>query len=622
MGTKKTRRKSVKFRSDDGLLEAARGMFRARTDLADLRKSGKPKKAVAEARREERERTRAWHQAFDATDDEVVLRRCARENRLNRTEREILAALALNQLGLLNEELGSVQAVLGLLAVRDRAILPALRLLSEDGRLYKRKLIFYADEEVELKDRAVLADPNLVEGILYRRERGALAWRVKSEEELRDKLGSLTRAFMKKSEAVEALENGWGDAATHFKSSRALQRLLDGLFETLRSRPAWRLSRLLLGDRAFKDAQRRVLLVLYGKELGHVEADDDLFQGIGIARAVSASLDQVRRHLRLLAAGGTLAQGGWIRPCAGADAFLGSDPGSLAGVEFELTEQALEALGAAKTQVRRRGGKSRVRPARVRLESLVLSAKVREALAMAHAQAKHGRTLLDTWGLGKAIPYGRGVTLLFSGPPGVGKTACAEGLARSLGKPILVADYAEIQNCFVGNTEKNIVRTFREAQAHGAVLFWDEADAMFFDRETGTRSWEVRDVNVLLQELERFEGVCVLATNRTLALDRALERRIAVKVRFEAPDRTMRLKIWKRLVPRSLPVEKGLDFRRLSETELTGGGIKNAVLNAARRALARDPSGPVTFADFRKAVEAERESAWTGGGTGRIGFVR
>ena len=229
---------------------------------------------------------------------------------------------------------------------------------------------------------------------------------------------------------------------------------------------------------------------------------------------------------------------------------------------------------------------------------------------------------MDDWGLGELIPYGRGPVLLFSGPPGTGKTATAEALAHELGKTILVADYSRIQNCFVGQTEKNIVRAFREAKDQEAVLFWDEADAMFYDRDSAHRNWEVRDVNVLLQELERFEGVCILATNRKITLDKALQRRITLKVEFHRPNAHQRRQIWEKFMPQKLPLAQDLDLEELSSLDLAGGEIKNVVLNAARIALQRDECGPVTMADFRDALSMEERGGWSEQNRSPIGFGR
>jgi SpoVK/Ycf46/Vps4 family AAA+-type ATPase len=255
----------------------------------------------------------------------------------------------------------------------------------------------------------------------------------------------------------------------------------------------------------------------------------------------------------------------------------------------------------------------------MKMEQLVLHDEVIEALSLAEVQFRHAEVLLKDWGLAGTITYGRGVTLLFWGPPGVGKTAAAEALAHKLSKRIIAANYAEIQSCWVGQTEKNIVKAFREAREADAVLFWDEADGMFYDRDSAVRNWEVRDVNVLLQEIEKFSGLCILSTNRQVTLDKALERRIAIKVQFRKPDREMALQIWKKMTPKKLPLARDVDFGELADADLTGGEIKNVLLNAARFALCRSPKAKVMMSDLRKAVSMERSGKWSGR-TGPIGF--
>ena len=145
---------------------------------------------------------------------------------------------------------------------------------------------------------------------------------------------------------------------------------------------------------------------------------------------------------------------------------------------------------------------------------------------------------------------------------------------------------------------------------------------MFYDRDSAQRNWEVRNVNVLLQELERFPGICILATNRKVSLDKALQRRITVKVEFDRPGRDDRRRIWEKLLPRKLPLARDVDLGRLCETDLTGGEIKNVVLNAARLALQRSETGPVTMEDFHEALEMERGGGWNDGARKRIGFGR
>ena len=116
--------------------------------------------------------------------------------------------------------------------------------------------------------------------------------------------------------------------------------------------------------------------------------------------------------------------------------------------------------------------------------------------------------------------------------------------------------------------------------------------------------------------------MCILATNRTTALDPALERRIAIKVHFDRPDPSQRRRIWEKLLPPKMPLAQDVDLVALSQTDLVGGEIKNVILNAARSALQRAETGPVTHADFCKALQMEREGKWKSDGRSRIGFHR
>ena len=143
---------------------------------------------------------------------------------------------------------------------------------------------------------------------------------------------------------------------------------------------------------------------------------------------------------------------------------------------------------------------------------------------------------------------------------------------------------------------------------------------MFYDRDSARYSWEVRDVNVLLQQLERFDGVCILATNRKITLDKALERRISLKVEFARPDPRERRHIWQKFLPRKLPIDRDVNLDRLSEADLAGGEIKNVVLNAARLALQRNAEGPVSMQDFSTAIEMETCNRWNIEGRKQIGF--
>jgi hypothetical protein len=570
-----------------------------------------------ELEREETAWSRYWHGSFRLTGPSVFICRRCKRHRLNRTEREILVMLILDQLALLEDRIRSCADVLVLLALPNSRKLDALRMLSDEGKLARAKLVAFDEPNEDISERRPMVDPGVVETILFQNRRSSNGWSLRSEADLYDRLEALTRVLARKSEAVESLHYGRSAYSDAFKWTRKADQLLDGLKKTLEVHSGWKLNSLL----SCRDSAPEwiMVLALLGKELGHLHADHQLFTGGGLARAASRDQDYVQRMFRFLRSDGDLVRTEMIQACGGAYESPSDNPTDLEHTEFELTTKSIEILDLGKRLVKRRSGEFCPRKPRVQMKQLVLSDDVWQALQMALTHAKNGRTMIDEWGIGELVPYGRSPSLLFSGPPGTGKTATAEALACELGKPILVADYSRIQSCYVGQTEKNIVRIFREAKSHDAVLFWDEADAIFFDRDSAHRNWEVRDVNVLLQELERFDGVCILATNRKIVLDKALERRIALKVEFARPDPVMRRRIWKRLLPKRMPVAKDVDIDQLSHADLSGGEIKNAVLNAARIALQRNRAGPVTMQDFQQAIAVEQRG-WCGRAQNRIGF--
>ncbi len=257
---------------------------------------------------------------------------------------------------------------------------------------------------------------------------------------------------------------------------------------------------------------------------------------------------------------------------------------------------------------------------RFSFEDVILNPEKKKSIEIALSQQKHHDLIFKTWGFEKKIPYGNGLTMLFSGLPGTGKTMMAEAIARSLEKKLLIANYAQIQNMYVGETEKRIVATFKKAKDLGGVLLWDEADAMFYSREIASHSWEYRDINVILQELERFQGMVILTTNRTVSLDPALERRIGLKVSFDMPGPEQRKQIWQSLIPGEAPLAPDVNFQELADKyEISGGTIKNAVLHAARYAAYRGSSN-ITQADLVQGVTMETEASWST--LDKIGFKK
>ncbi|MCK5025332.1 MAG: AAA family ATPase, partial [Nanoarchaeota archaeon] len=134
---------------------------------------------------------------------------------------------------------------------------------------------------------------------------------------------------------------------------------------------------------------------------------------------------------------------------------------------------------------------------------LIVPDKTIKDLRAALARANQGEKIFNTWGLSKVAEYGKGITLNMRGPPGTGKTLATHCLAKEMGKKLLIVRYDQLQNCYVGETEKNIQRVFKLAKAKDAVLFFDEADAIALDRGSLEKSWEMSQVNTLLKELER-----------------------------------------------------------------------------------------------------------------------
>ncbi|MFC1552737.1 ATP-binding protein, partial [Candidatus Latescibacterota bacterium] len=344
------------------------------------------------------------------------------------------------------------------------------------------------------------------------------------------------------------------------------------------------------------------------------------FQGYGLASAAAWYPDDVSETIKCLSQDAPLIKKGYIQPSGGIGSILNNDQDALRKTEFELTEKGIECLGLEKKSfqlVRKNKG---LKEPKISLNDLAFKKDIMDSLKMGLNHFSSQKTLMKSWGLGERITYGRGLTLLFYGPPGTGKTATAEALAHELGKSLLVADYSKLQNCYVGVTEKNVVRIFNTARQYDAVLFWDEADAMFYDRDIATHSWESREVNVILQELERFEGVCILATNRKKSMDKALERRISVKIEFDRPEKEIRASIWRKLLPDKLPISNDVNIIKLSRAELSGGEIKNVILNASRLAYSRSQKGPVTAEDFNKAINMEQSESWSRKHGQSIGF--
>lgn len=238
----------------------------------------------------------------------------------------------------------------------------------------------------------------------------------------------------------------------------------------------------------------------------------------------------------------------------------------------------------------RRGVIETVVPQRT-FRDVILPPRTRRMLDDALTQVHSHALIFERWGLGERHPTGTALAFNFAGPSGTGKTICAEAIAHHLKKRLLLVRYAELESMWFGETPKNVAAVFRMAQEDEAVLFFDEADAIAARRSTDVTQSGQREsnatVNVLLQELERFDGVVIFATNLAANFDPAFERRIRTHVLFELPDREEREQIWRVQLHARTPLADDVDFAALAEQYVASGGdIRNAVLKAALAAAA------------------------------------
>jgi ATPase family associated with various cellular activities (AAA) len=225
-----------------------------------------------------------------------------------------------------------------------------------------------------------------------------------------------------------------------------------------------------------------------------------------------------------------------------------------------------------------------------------------------HEIALHVRyrfTVHEQWGFCRQSTRGLGISTLFSGPSGTGKTMAAEVLANELRLDLYRIDLSQVVSKYIGETEKNLARVFEAAEGGGAILLFDEADALF-----GKRS-EVKDshdryanieVSYLLQRMESYHGLAILTTNMKSALDPAFLRRIRFVVQFPFPDTSSRAEIWKRIFPKETPTAK-VDFVKLAQLNVSGGTIRNIALRAAF--LAADAAEPVRMNHLLVAAHSE-----------------
>lgn len=263
----------------------------------------------------------------------------------------------------------------------------------------------------------------------------------------------------------------------------------------------------------------------------------------------------------------------------------------------------------------------------IRLNDVKIKPQLRSVLVDAIEGIKNSALILDSWGLRKKYPYGRCVSLLLSGPPGTGKTMTANAIAGELGLPLYQVNLSNIVDKYIGETEKNLEKAFLFAEKTDAVLFFDEADSLF-----GSRS-EVHDskdryanteVSYLLQRIEAYDGIVILATNILGNIDPAFLRRIRYMIRFENPDEAIRREIWMSCVTEEMPHEElDWDYLAAQFDRFTGSMIKTVFLNACAYAAGRGEifGMPHLIHAIRQELEKTSKVAFSGDVLGKYAYM-
>ena len=259
--------------------------------------------------------------------------------------------------------------------------------------------------------------------------------------------------------------------------------------------------------------------------------------------------------------------------------------------------------------------------ARYTWEDLILPPEQKRRLREACDQVEFRRRVYDQWGFGKKVAYGRGVSMLFSGPPGTGKTMAAQVIANRLKLELYKVDLSGVISKYVGETEKQLSAVFEEVKKSQSILFFDEADALFGKRAE-TKDSHDRYANVqtsfLLQKMEEYDGIVILTSNFLQNFDEAFKRRLKFIIDFTLPDRERREQIWRSVLPRELPRDEDLDFDFLARSfEFSGSSIKNVAVAGAFLAAAE--GRPLSMVHLLRAVQAEQHKAGKSVGREELG---
>ncbi len=263
---------------------------------------------------------------------------------------------------------------------------------------------------------------------------------------------------------------------------------------------------------------------------------------------------------------------------------------------------------AVRQHLENRLGKTATRVTRLATwADVVLPEDIADSLLELTARVRHRKQVFEHWGFDRSITSARGITALFQGSPGTGKTMVAGVIARDLGLELYRVDVSRISSKWLGETEKNLGALFDAAEDGQVMLLFDEADSLFAKRtevKTSVDRYANMEVNYLLQRLDSFEGIAILTTNFGNAIDSAFKRRLTYRVTFPFPDEEMREQLWRSLIPPQVPIEGVIDYAALARRfRLSGGYIRNAALRAAF--LAAEECVSLTQSHIERAVRME-----------------
>ena len=366
---------------------------------------------------------------------------------------------------------------------------------------------------------------------------------------------------------------------------------------------------------------QRFLSAFFLRETGSVyllaeteDAPDDLPESYFLPMREFRSIDRIRLWKKVLPADAEITD-------AGIEALSNTfdlTPGQireaaaqavrLAGPEEQVTEELVYQVCYAKLGHPLKKHTQRVRSP-FTWDDLKMNSVDKAVLKDLCGCVRNRHIVMQEWNFEKKVPYGAGITALFAGPPGTGKTMAAQVIANELKMELYKVDLSQLMDKYVGETEKNIKRIFELAGRSNSVLFFDEADAIFNKRlsaESSNDRFANIESSLLLQCIEEFSGVTLLATNNMASIDVAFLRRFRFYLQFKEPDEEIRFQIWSSVFPAEAPVDPEVDFQELARMfRFTGAVIKNVAMQAAY--LAAERGKGIGMLEILVAVRRELE---------------